>query len=307
MKIITGTTQFELEESTAIAIGKFDGIHIGHKKLISEILKAKEQNLKSCVFTFDPPPAVLFGLSDGRELTTREEKRCLFERMGVDILIEFPMTLETAAILPLDFIENILVKRMKAALIVAGEDVSFGAKGKGNSSLLKEMSVQFHYDLKIIKKVCHNGREISSTYVRSAVETGNMKLVRSLLGMAYPFAGKVVQGNQLGRTLGFPTANLEIVKEKLLPPCGVYYSEVFIEGKKYKGISNVGYKPTVNKDKIPGIETYVYDLDENLYGKDIEVGLLEFKRPELSFLNVAALKKQVDLDLEDGKKFLFVP
>lgn len=303
MEIITGTTQFEIEEETAVAIGKFDGIHIGHRRLLEEILEAKKEGLKACVFTFDPPPAVLFSKSDGRELSTREEKRILFERMGVDILIEFPMTLETAAIRPEIFVKEILAGSMNASMIVAGADVSFGDKGSGNSRLLQEMAEENGYTLKIIEKVCYNGREISSTYVRSAVEEGNMELAEKLLGVPYPFIGTVVEGNRQGRIWGFPTANLLPGNTKLLPPFGVYYSEVLIDGKRYRGISNVGYKPTVTKETVPGLETYLYDFEQDIYGKEIEVRLLSFKRPEKRFESIEELKEQVLSDLRDGKNY----
>ncbi len=304
MEIITGTTQFEIQEQTAVAIGKFDGIHIGHRRLLEEILSAKREGLKACVFTFDPPPAVLFGHSDEKELTTKDEKRILFERMGVDILIEFPMTPETAAIAPEEFVKEILAGSMNAALIVAGADVSFGKQGKGDSRLLQNMAAEYGYTVKIISKVCYNGREISSTYVRSAVEAGNMVLAEHLLGEAYFVIGRVVQGNCFGRTWGFPTANLLPEDRKLLPPRGVYYSEVLLDGKRYRGISNVGYKPTVAKEKVPGVETYLYDFDSDIYGKEIEVRLLAFKRPEIQFENIESLKKQVLLDMQEGSTYL---
>lgn len=305
MKIITGTTQFEIKEPTAVAIGKFDGIHVGHRKLLEEILAERQEGLKACVFTFDPPPSVLFGQSDGRELTTREEKRILFERMGIDILIEFPMTKQTAAISPDDFVRTILAGNMKAKVIVAGADVSYGSKGKGDSRHLQELASENGYTVKIVEKVCHNGREISSTYVRSIVEEGDMKLAEKLLGIPYSFSGKVVEGNRFGRTWGFPTANLLLSDKKLLPLRGVYYSEVLLEGEKYKGISNVGYKPTVAKEQVPGIETYLYDFEGDIYGRDIEVRLLEFKRPEIRFDNIEKLKEQVLLDMKDGNAYRY--
>lgn len=304
MKIITGTTQFDIEEPTAVAIGKFDGIHLGHRKLLEEILEAGKKGLKTCVFTFDPPPAVLFSQLREKELTTREEKRILFERMGVDILIEFPMTLKTAAILPERFVTEILAGSMNASLIAAGADVSFGDKGKGDAGLLQDMAAENGYTLKIIDKVCYNGREISSTYVRSVVESGDMELAEKLLGTPYSFIGRVVSGRHLGSTWGFPTANLLPGEEKLLPPKGVYYSEVLLEGKRYLGISNVGYKPTVTQEQVPGVETFLYDFEKDIYGQEMEVRLLSFKRPEMRFESVEALKKQVLTDVKDGRNYL---
>ena len=145
MEIITGTTDFYLEKDTAAAIGKFDGVHIGHRRLLEEIQACKKNGMASCVFTFDPAPAVLFGSRDSRELTTREEKRILFERMGVDILIEFPLTLESAAMPPEMFAEEVLAKRMNVRFVAAGRDLSFGAGGKGNAELLCRMGPELGF------------------------------------------------------------------------------------------------------------------------------------------------------------------
>ena len=142
MEIIAGTTDFYLEKDTAVAIGKFDGVHLGHRRLLEEILNKKKNGLAACVFTFDPTPAVLFGLSDGKELTTREEKRRLFEHLGIDILIEFPLTKETAATEPERFVTEILAKQMNTRFVAAGEDLSFGKNGAGNAELLEKMAPQ---------------------------------------------------------------------------------------------------------------------------------------------------------------------
>ena len=221
MEIITNTVDFYLEKETAAAIGKFDGIHVGHRRLLDEIFACKKEGLASCVFTFDPAPAVLFGLSDGKELTTKEEKRLLFERMGVDILVEFPLTKETAAMAPEAFVYNVLAKQMNVRFLAAGSDLSFGARGAGNAALLQKMGEELGFRVKTIVKVCMEGREVSSTYVRSQVESGNMQMAEQLLGMPYLVEGQVVQGKQIGRTLGFPTVNIRPCESKLLPPNGV--------------------------------------------------------------------------------------
>ena len=300
MEIIANTVNFHLDSKTAVAIGKFDGIHIGHRRLLEEILEKKKDGLSACVFTFDPPPAVLFGLSDGKELTTKEEKRALFKHMGVDLLVEFPMNRETAATLPETFAKEILAERMQVRFVAAGSDLSFGAKGAGNASMLKELGSRLGFRVNIIEKVCLEGREISSTYVRSCVEAGDMELAEKLLGMPYPVMGTVVKGKQLGRTLGFPTLNLLPPDSKLLPPNGVYYSQVRCGEKMYRAISNVGYKPTVMEEKIMGIESYLYDFDEDAYGREIEVYLLKFRRAEQRFENMEALAGQLKEDIAAG-------
>lgn len=298
MEIITGTKEFCPKVSTAVAIGKFDGVHMGHKMLLAEILEQKKNGLKACVFTFDPAPAVFFGASDGKELTTKEEKRALFEEMGVDILVEFPMDEETAKMAPDFFVAKVLVEMLGAAYIAAGTDVSFGYKGAGNAALLQKMGKEYGYKVKLIDKLCMDGREVSSTYVREALEKGEAALAAGLLGEPYAVCGTVVHGKKLGRTLGFPTVNLIPEECKFMPANGVYRSVVTVDGKEYKGISNVGYKPTVSGDKMTyGVETYIYDFQEEIYGKKIKVAFCEFCRPEKKFNSVEELKEQIKQDM----------
>ena len=301
MEIIAGTTDFYLEKDTAAAIGKFDGVHLGHRRLLEEILNKKKNGLAACVFTFDPTPAVLFGLSDGKELTTREEKRRLFERLGIDILIEFPLTKETAATEPERFVTEILAKQMNTRFVAAGEDLSFGKNGAGNAELLEKMAPQLGFCVQTIEKIEVNGIEVSSTYIRKLVEEGRMEEAEEMLGMPYTLVGCVEHGNHIGHTLGFPTVNLLPPAGKLLPPNGVYYATVRYNGKVYKAISNVGTKPTVSAEKVMGVESYLYDFDQDIYGQEIEVALKSFRRPERRFGSLEELKSQLDLDIADGR------
>ena len=303
MKIIADTLQFNIEKETAVAIGKFDGIHLGHKKLLNEILSAKKRGLAACVFTFDKPISALFG-KETAVLTTNEEKRKLFEKMGVDYLVEFPLTLQSAATPPEEFVSKYLVKQMNMKFIAAGSDLSFGDKGLGSAELLEKMAIDGGYEVKIIDKVLNGeGEEISSSLVRNCVLKADMIKVRNLLGTAYSIGGTVEHGNHLGSTIGFPTINIYPQENKLLPPFGVYKSKVHIAGnpKVYMGISNVGKKPTVGDKNKPGIETYIYDFDEDIYGKEVVVELLAFMRPEQKFDGLDALKRQLDVDIQKGK------
>jgi len=302
MQLITQTTEFLLMEPSVVAIGKFDGIHRGHKELLNEVIKYKEKGLKAVVFTFDPPPSVLFGDGSRKEITLRDEKRKIFEEMGIDVLIEFPLNRQTAATEPEDFVRNLLVKQMNAKQIVAGTDVSFGNKGKGDGALLMRLSEELGYGVSLIDKIGFEGREISSTYVREEVALGNMETVERLLGAPYFVSGIVSHGKKLGRTIGMPTANLELSPDKLLPPNGVYYSRVDIEGKTYNGITNIGTKPTVSDEVKMGAETFIYDFEGVLYDKEIKVELLSFKRPEMKFHSVKELKAQMEKDIEEGRR-----
>ncbi len=303
MQVIHGTTEFGIEGKCAAAIGKFDGIHLGHQKLLRHILEQKERGWKAAVFTFDPPPAVLFGTAQDKELMTREEKRTAFGKMGVDVLVEFPLSYETAAILPEDFIQEILVEKMHTAYLAAGTDVTFGRRGAGNAALLRSMAERCGYEVHIIDKVCYNGKAVSSTGVRQAVETGRMEEAACLLGAPYDVSGTVAHGNRFGRTIGMPTVNLIPPVTKLLPPNGVYYSEVRLEGKRMAGITNIGYKPTVSEAGRMGVETYIYDFDREIYGAEIKVSLLRFKRPEKKFRGTDELKEQMVKDIEEGRQY----
>ncbi len=300
MQIIQGTTDFKLQKKSAVAIGKFDGIHLGHQELLSKVIEQKNNGLQAVVFTFDPSPAALFSGKTIKELMTKEEKRSVFEQMGIDVLIEFPLSMETAATEPERFVKEYLSQKLKATVIAAGTDLSFGKKGAGNAELLQSLAKECGYQVEIIDKVSFAGEEISSTLTREAVEMGEMERVTALLGTPYKVQGTVTHGRKLGRTLGMPTVNIIPEEGKLLPPNGVYYSKVWLEGKEYSAISNIGYKPTVSDTKALGVETYLYNFNADIYEKNIIVELLSFKRAEMKFDSVEALRQQIHQDMEKG-------
>ena len=302
MQIIERTTEFQLSGRSAVAVGKFDGVHIGHRKLIDKIIEQKANGLVATVFTFDTSAAAFFG-GEEKELTTVEEKRHIFRELGVDILIEFPLNRETAATEPEEFVSRYLAAQMQAAYICAGPDLSFGRNGEGNYALLEQYVGRYGYHTELIDKVTVDGEEVSSTRVREAVREGKMEDAACMLGIPYSVSGVVEHGRRLGRTIGMPTANLIPDKDKLLPPYGVYYSRVAVDGILYRGISNVGCKPTVNTENTANVETYLYDFDGDLYGRDIVVSLLAFRRPEMRFDSVEHLKGQMEADLAAGRDY----
>lgn len=301
MKIITRLDELNIEDKTALAMGKFDGIHLGHKKLLNMILDQRQDGLKATVFTFEPSPEEFFVGHTVRQLFTREEKRRAFEKMGVDILVEFPLTADTAATPPEDFVRTILVEDLKAEYIAAGTDVTYGNKGRGDQYLLRNMSKELGFELHLIDKVMLDGQEVSSTRVRNVVADGDMPMAKRLLGDDYSVSGIVEHGAHLGTTIGVPTVNVLPPDNKLLPPFGVYKSVVMVDGKIFKGMTNIGRKPTVSDSGRVGVETYIYDFDEDVYGKYIEVRLLEFMRPEMKFEGVEQLKAQIHFDIEEAR------
>lgn len=304
MEIISSKTDFYIRGKTSVAIGKFDGIHRGHLELLSHVLRQKKQGRKAAIFTFYPSANVFFGKEDTRELTTRDEKRMLFEQMGIDVLVEFPLNEETAGILPEAFIKEILVDHMNVAYVCAGSDVSFGKGGKGNQELLCRMGEECGFRVEVIRKVYDKERAISSTYVREEIEQGHMKKASQLLGRPYFFYGTVENGKHLGRTFGVPTVNLYPEKGKLLPPRGVYVSRVHIGSECFYGMTNIGCKPTVQQEERISVETYLYDFEKEIYGQPICVELLAYQREEKKFSNVSDLQCQLHKDLEDGRCYL---
>lgn len=302
MQIITNLDEIKLPFYSAVAIGKFDGIHLGHRQLLGEIVAKKQEGMKAVVFTFNPSPSALFSGKKEKELTSMEEKRKVFENLGIDVLVEFPLTFESAATTKEDFVEEILVKKLNAGYIVAGTDLSFGKNGEGNSTFLIEESKKYDFSVKIIDKISYKGEIISSTLVRGAIAEGNVKKAHFMLGSPYFVQGIVRKGNQIGRTIGFPTVNILPEEEKLLPPNGVYKTEVIVDERIYEAITNVGCKPTVTEDKQIFIESYLYNFRENIYGKQIEVHFLEFMRKEQKFESIEELKKQLQKDMQLGQK-----
>ena len=303
MKIIEKTTEFRIGQETAVAIGKFDGFHRGHQKLLNRIKEQKERGLASVVFTFVPSPAAFFSKEPEQDLTTIEEKRKIFEEAGVDYLIEYPFYQEIADMDPEIYISKVLVEQLNAKCIVAGEDVSFGKKGLGDCRLLKEKAMQYGYEVVIIDQVLYKGKEVSSTYVREAVRQGDMELADQLLGQPYHVGGTIVHGRHLGSSLGMPTVNIVPPEQKLLPPNGVYFSYIKMNGNTYQGITNIGTKPTVSGEAVMGVETYIYDFSRDVYGQEAEVYLLHYKRPEMRFDGIEALKAQMATDIAKGREY----
>lgn len=305
MHIISEQKSFALPNQirTAIAIGKFDGIHIGHKKILDEIILAKKQGMTAVVFTFNPSPEEFFSKEKLPVLDTREEKRAKFDKMGIDYLIEFPLTTETAAMSPKHFMQDILLNNLHAALVVSGTDLSFGDKGSGNADLLADFAKEKGFTYKIIEKVCANGKEVSSTRIREAVLNGYLEEANAMLGEPYCLNGKIIHGNHLGHSLNMPTVNIIPQDHKLLPPRGVYATISEIQGESYFGVTNIGFKPTVSNKCILGAETFLYHFSGDIYGENIHTRLLHFMRPEQRFTNVEALKEQLMRDKDNGMQY----
>lgn len=306
MKYITATTEFKIEEPTVVTIGKFDGRHRGHQKLLKTMLDIKDKmGLKTAVFTFSTAPSALVEKKQTTVITTNAERRNNLKKAGMDYLVEYPFTEDAAHMSPEEFVKLILVGKMNAKAIVVGTDCGFGYKRSGNADLLRVLASVYNYHLEVIEKAQEDHRDISSTYVREELDKGNIEKANELLGEPYSIHGKVVHGNHIGGpVLGFPTANIIPPSEKHLPPFGVYVSKVLVDDVWYGGISNVGKKPTVEGENPTGVETFIFGVQENLYGKEIEVQLLTHVRSEQKFNGMEALKEQIGKDKEYGMEYL---
>ena len=304
MKYINKIEDIKIQEKTAITLGKFDGVHVGHQKLIHNVIKKQEEGFNSVVFTFDKPVGAFLGDRDVKVLLTKEERHTVFSKYNLDYVVECEFTEELAHMSAEAFIEEIIVKRLNAGYITVGTDYSFGYKAKGNYKLLQQFATKYGYEVEVVDKIEYKGEEVSSTRIRNCIEKGEMEDANNMLGFQYPIIAEVVHGKKLGRTLGMPTINLIPSEEKLLPPNGVYVSRTIVDGKIFGGVTNIGYKPTVSDELIRGVETFIFDYSGDLYGKIIQVELLVFERPEQKFETIECLKEQIEKDVEFSRKYL---
>ncbi len=298
----TQVPHLEKEVRSSVTLGKFDGLHRGHQKLINLIRREQGEKNRSVIFTFDVSPRSYILHSPPKYLLTYEERRELAENLGVDILAECPFTEALMHMEPEDFVKEYLAERLHARYLAVGPDFRFGYQRRGTPELLKELGRTYGFRTEIVEKEKYKGRDISSTFVREELEKGHIKEVNQLLGYTYFTKGEIVHGRQLGRTIGIPTANLIPPVIKKLPPNGVYITESLIQGKTYQGITNIGYKPTV-KENFLGVETYLFSCNADLYGQEAEVRFYRYLRPEIKFSSLEELKCQMLKDIEEGKSY----
>lgn len=304
MKIIKDTLDFSISEISAVTLGKFDGIHKGHQKLMRMILEKRKQGLKSVVFTFGQMPGTVL-CGKGRTILTGAERRKHLEGLGIDYMVECPFVPEIIQMEPEAFVEKILVGQLHAKYIAVGPDFRFGHNRRGSVKLLKQLAPVFGYEVEVFEKECLEDKVISSTYVRYMLQNGEMETVEKLLGYPYYVSGTVVHGHAIGRKLGIPTLNLIPDDEKMLPPNGVYLTKTVFGQEEHLGITNVGVKPTISGEELKGIETHLFDYEGDLYGREVTVVFYAFERPERRFESLEDLKKQLREDVVWGKQHVF--
>lgn len=301
MEYIKHNLQFTTGGPTVVTLGKFDGIHRGHERLMQTLLsKGRALGAKTLVFTFDIPPGQRTGGGRSKLLTTNEEKRWILEHEGVDYLYECPFTPQVMCMEPEAFI-GWIAEAFQVRGIVVGEDFRFGHNRAGDSSVLAANAERYGYELSVLKKIQEGGRDISSSFVREAVAGGDIERANRLIGRPFLLRGTVVHGRQLGRAIGFPTVNIKIPQEKQMPPNGVYVSRTRIGEALWPSVTNIGSKPTVTDSGAVGAETYIIGYEGDLYGETLTVEFFRFLRPEQKFASLEELQAQMARDLADVK------
>ena len=303
MEYIAGNTNFKFQNSV-VTLGKFDGIHMGHQHLLNQVYRYKQEGYTAIMFTFLYHPQNLISDKEIELIYTEDEKKAKLMDSDIDVLISYPFTEETKKIEPEEFIRDILVGKLDAKIIVIGSDFRFGLHRRGNAKLLQKYEDVYGYKVIVCDKLEWNTAVISSSMIRAQLKDGNIEAVNEMLGRPYSIIGEVTHGKKIGRTLGMPTTNIVPSANKLLPPNGVYASKSFIDGVWYPGVTNIGYKPTVD-NIVPeiGVETYIFDYDNDLYGKTIEVALYHYVRSEIKFNSLEELKQQMYADTEFCKDY----
>ncbi|MBP5572968.1 MAG: bifunctional riboflavin kinase/FAD synthetase [Bacteroidales bacterium] len=309
MRIFHNIIQARNIPHAVVTIGTFDGIHIGHQAIFKEMRRiADEIGGETVVVTFHPHPRQVLGIGKEtlRFICSQEEKMEKFEAFGIDNVLVIPFTKEFAATPSDQFIQHFIIDRLHPAAIVVGYDHHFGKNRMGDYAMLCELGARYGFRTVQVEAQDIDTVAVSSTKIRNALSVGNVKLANQLLGYPYSVKGVVVRGNEIGRTIGFPTANLDIPDEfMMINNPGVYACETVVDGKRYQAMANTGTRPTIG-DRPAGdfiIEVHLFDFDGDLYGKTLKVWFLDRIRDEEKFSGLEALKAQLEQDREKVKQY----
>jgi len=300
MKLFTNLTDIRQPfQNACVTIGNFDGVHLGHQLLFSEVGNlAHLHGGTSVVVTFDPHPLKVLRPGSIRLISTTEQKIELIERAGIDVLVVIPFDRDFAATTAEEFVEDILISKIGLKELVVGYDYAFGRGRIGNIDFLKAKGEEKGFPVTVVEAYYEKDMLVSSTKIRELVAEGRMRDVHQLLGRYYQIRGEVQRGKQRGRSVvGFPTANLQILEEDLCPRRGVYVTQVVYDGRCYGGVSNIGYNPTFGENRLVA-ETHIFDFDDDIYGKPIRINLLQHLRGEKKFNGPEELSSQIKKDIQ---------
>ncbi len=288
-----------------IALGSFDGVHQGHQVIIREtVQQAKAMNAMSGVFTFHPHPLKVLAPERAPGLITAlSQKRRILSELGVDCLILKAFNLEFATTDFRDFVETYLFKSLKVKGIVIGEDFRFGRGSEGNVQRMEELGQELGFQVTVFDTIQVEGKEVRSTLIRDLIITGQMTRLITYLGRPFSMIGKVTHGDGRGRNLGFPTANLSLAVDYVIPAYGVYAVNVLLGDKQYPGVANIGIRPTFDKRDL-SVEIHIMDFSDNLYNQIVEVELMQMVRPERSFASSTELIAQINRDVQQARQIL---
>lgn len=311
MQLIRGvhnlTKRPEFQKGCALAIGNFDGVHRGHQQILQRLReKSVKLGLPSVVMIFEPQPREFFANQNGElvapaRLMRLRDKLHAFQQANVDFVLCVRFNHAFAAQSPAQFIQQLLNEQLHIRYLSVGDDFRFGAKRQGDFQTLKQAGEQFGFEVENSDSHCLDGSRISSSLIRNALNNDDLALAQTLLGKPYAIRGRVAHGNKLGRTIGFPTANL-LLNRQVTPIQGVYAVQVETKAGCFNGIANVGNRPTINGTK-PLLEVHIFDFNASIYGEGIEVRFLKKIRAETKFENFEALKRQIEQDVAQVKQF----
>ena len=310
MRIINNSIQARNIKNAVVTTGTFDGVHLGHQAIFKEMRRlAQEIDGETVVVTFYPHPrqVLAIGTERLRFICSQEEKLKKFEEYGIDNVVIIPFTKEFASTPSDEFVKNYIIERIHPAVIVVGYDHHFGKNRMGDYGMLIQLGEQYGFKTVQVEAQDINEVAVSSTKIRNFLWTGNVKAANELLGYPYSVTGTVVTGNKIGRTIGFPTANLDIPNEfMMINNPGVYACQTVVDGKRYDAMANTGLRPTIG-DRADGdfiIEVNIFDFDGDLYGKSLKVWFIDRIRDEVKFKGLDALKNQLEQDRLEAKKIL---
>lgn len=297
MEIINIENFQEDRFETAIALGNFDGVHIGHQKLIKEMVEnAKAFGLKSSVLLFNNHTKTVLEGKGPKLITSLKQKYDLIESLGVEIIYTMTFNENIMKLSPEEFVNGILIEKLNCKAVAVGTDYRFGHKASGNADLLKELGIKFNFFVNIVSPMYVDDEIVSSTKIRGLISEGDIDMAKILLGRDYSIKGRVIHGKKMGSKLGFPTANIELSENYIIPKNGVYNTRTIINNKEYLSATSVGYNPTFSEDRLK-IESHIIDFNENIYDKSIELVFIKYLRDEFKFDTIELLKEQMGKDI----------